>query len=79
MKNQIIALMAVSVFGSLMLSTSALSKEPNKEMRQQMAERHAKMAACLSSDKQMSECKGMMGKDGCSGMGSRMGGGMMGD
>lgn len=49
----------------------------SKEERQKMAEMHTKMAACLESDKPMSDCqsemmkscKEMMGKSGCPMMG----------
>jgi hypothetical protein len=87
MKTQISIILA-----SLFLVTSfsfAADTKLSKEDRQKMAEVHKKMAACLESDKSMSEChdemmnncNGMMGKSGCAmmGMGNRkwMKGGMM--
>lgn len=58
---------------------------PTKEMREKMALLHEQMAACLRSDKSISECRAemrkncrdMMGNQGCSMM-MGMGGGMMG-
>src|SRR5690242_17690453 len=55
---------------------------PTKEMREKMATLHEQMAACLRSDKPISECRpemmkhcqAMMGTEGCSKM---MGGKMM--
>lgn len=65
--------------------------EPSKETRQQMAAAHEKMAACLRSDKSLTECRNemhqqcmnMMGGQYCPMMGPMMGkggpmqGGMM--
>lgn len=53
--------------------TFAAETKVSKADRQKMAEMHTKMAACLKSDKPMSECQKnmmsscqkMMGKDGC--------------
>jgi len=65
---------------TLVFATSfsfAAETSTSKEERKQMAEMHTKMAACLESDKPMSECQGemmkscknMMGKTGCPMMG----------
>ena len=72
-----VAAASVAVAGDAPATTS-----PSPEMRAKMATLHEQMAACLRSDKPMSECRAqmmkgcqdMMGKDGCSMM---MGGGMM--
>ena len=75
--------------GSAVFSADAPTTAPSKEMRAQMAAMHELMAACLRSDKSMSECRtemmarcqSMMGSQGCRtamGMGMGMGGGMMG-
>jgi hypothetical protein len=58
-------------------STSA----PSKETREKMAAMHDQMAACLRSDKSISECRTeamqkcqeMTGQQGCQGMGMGMG------
>ena len=73
------------------VAADAPTSAPSKEMREQMATLHEQMAACLRSDKSMSECRtqmmsscqSMMGTQGCRmgmsmGMGMGMGGGMMG-
>ena len=84
MKTQI-AMALVALFfaaGSLFAADVKVSKED----RQKMAEMHSKMAACLQSDKQMSDCQGemmksckdMMGKSGCPMMGKGQMKGMMG-
>jgi len=65
------------------ISAFAADQKFSKEERQKMAEMHSKMAACLKSDKPMSECQKdmmsscqkMMGKGGCPMMGEM--GGMM--
>lgn len=57
---------------------------PSKEMREQMASAHEKMASCLRSDKPFADCrsemqtncKSMMGEQGCPMMGMGMGVGM---
>ena len=70
-------------------AADAPTTAPSKEMREQMATLHEQMAACLRSEKSMSECRtemmkscqSTMGSQGCStamGMGMGMGGGMMG-
>lgn len=54
---------------------------PSKEMREQMASAHEKMASCLRSDKPFADCrsemqtncKSMMGEQGCPMMGVGMG------
>lgn len=69
----------------------AAASSPTKEMRERMATLHEQMAACLRSEKPVSDCRtemlqhcrAMMGSQGCTGMmGSGgmmgMGGGMMG-
>jgi hypothetical protein len=92
---------ATAITGALLLAlgstafaanppTSAAST-PSKEMRERMATLHEQMAACLRSDKPVSECRtemrkhcqAMMGNQGCTrmmgGAGMMgMGGGMMG-
>lgn len=75
--------------GTGVIAADAPTSAPSKEMREQMATLHEQMAACLRSDKSMSECRSqmisscqsMMGGQGCRmamGMGMGMGGGMMG-
>lgn len=62
----------------------AMHSASSKAMREQMATMHERMAACLRSDRPISECRSemmktcrsMMGKDGCSSMGMGMGMGM---
>lgn len=49
---------------------------PTKEMRQQMAQAHEKMAACLRSDREFSECRQEMMQS-CAGQSSTYGCGMM--
>lgn len=84
---------ATPIAGALLiaLSSAAFAAEPpaapsapTKEMRERMAALHEQMAACLRSDKSVSECRtemqkhcqAMMGNQGCTRM---MGtGGMMG-
>jgi hypothetical protein len=59
---------------------------PSKEVREKMAAMHEQMAACLRSDKSITECRteamqkchDMMGQQGCQGMGTGMGMGNMG-
>lgn len=41
----------------------ATSSPPSKEMRERMASIHEKMAACLRSDKEFSECRQQMQQD----------------
>lgn len=83
-----------ALVGGGAFAEEAKTKKPSKktgttitpEQRQNMASTHEKMAACLRSDKPMSECRtemrkncqDMMGKDGCpmGEMGGMMGGGM---
>jgi hypothetical protein len=56
---------------------AAAQSPPSKEMREKMATLHEQMAACLRSDKSMTECRTEMmkdcqdvvGKDGCPMMG----------
>ncbi len=75
--------------GSGVIAADAPTSAPSKQMREQMATLHEQMAACLRSDKSMSECRtqmmsscqSIMGSQGCrmaTGMGMGMGGGMMG-
>lgn len=75
MKTRIFITLATLIFAtsfSFAVETSTL-----KEERKQMAEMHTKMAACLESEKPMSDCQGemmkscksMMGKTGCPMMG----------
>lgn len=91
---------ATAITGALLiaLSSAALAADapaapstPTKAMRERMATLHEQMAACLRSDKSISECRAqmqkhcqaMMGNQGCArmmGTGGMMGmgGGMMG-
>jgi hypothetical protein len=63
--------------GSFAADPAKAPPAPTKEMRQQMAVAHEKMAACLRSDKPISECReemqkschDMMGEQGCPMMG----------
>ena len=75
--------------GSAVFAADAPTPAPSKAMREQMATLHEQMAACLRSEKSMSECRtammancqSMMGGQGCRnamGMGLGMGRGMMG-
>ena len=75
--------------GNAVIAADAPTNAPSQEMRAQMAAMHELMAACLRSDKSMSECRtemmarcqSMMGSQGCRtamGMGMGMGGGIMG-
>lgn len=75
--------------GSAVSAADAPAIAPSKEMRGQMATLHEQMAACLRSEKSLSECRtemmrscqSLMGSQGCrmaTGMGMGMGGGMMG-
>ena len=67
------------------LSPPAAPPAPSKEMREKMATVHERIAACLRSDRTMTECRkemqqacqDMMGKEGCPMMGMGMHGGMM--
>ena len=69
--------MMILAAGQLLAADAKVSKED----RQKMAEMHTKMAACLKSDKPMSDCqkdmmsncKEMMGKGGCPMMGQMKG------
>jgi hypothetical protein len=62
---------------SLAANKTANMPSPTPEMRQKMAKQHEKMAACLRSDKPISECrqemmrgcKDIMGPQGCPMMG----------
>ena len=74
---------------SALFAADAPTAVPSKEMRAQMAALHVQMAACLRSDKPMSECRtqmiqscqSKMGSQGCRaamGTGMGMGSGMMG-
>lgn len=91
---------ATAITGALLiaLSSAALATDPpaapstpTREMRERMATLHEQMAACLRSDKPVTECRtqmlqhcqSMMGNQGCTrmmGTGGMMGmrGGMMG-
>lgn len=91
---------ATAITGALLIALSsaafaadapAAPSTPTKEMRERMATLHEQMAACLRSDKPVSECRtemlkhcqAMMGNQGCTrmmgGAGMMgMGGGMMG-
>lgn len=92
MKSFAALVCVMTMYGSLAIgaetaSKSAGAKGPPQltiEQRQKMADLHDKMAACLRSDRPLSDChqdmmKGCtdaMGKDGCSMMGGKMGHGM---
>ncbi|MHB8811732.1 MAG: hypothetical protein ACYDAE_00525 [Steroidobacteraceae bacterium] len=92
---------AAAITGALLLALSSsafaanpptsAASTPSKEMRERMATLHEQMAACLRSDKTVSECRtemrkhcqAMMGNQSCTtmmgGAGMMgMGGGMMG-
>lgn len=85
---------AKAITGALLMALSSAAfaanpptapSVPTKEMRERMATLHEQMAACLRSDKSISECRtemmqhcrAMMGNPGCTGM-MGMGRGMMG-
>lgn len=85
--------LALSITGILLITLSGAAfaanpptsaSAPTKEMREKMAVLHEQMAACLRSDKSLSECRAemqkscheMMGSRGCAMMMGR--GGMMG-
>jgi hypothetical protein len=85
------ALLIALSSGALAADAPAAPSTPTKEMRERMATLHEQMAACLRSDKPVSECRtemlkhcqAMMGNQGCTRMMGRagmmgMGGGMMG-
>ncbi len=89
MKKVAYFLSVVALLGNVALAANGSSKagkmlEPTKEQRQKMADLHEKMAACLKSDRLVSDCrkemmqgcKDTMGKDGCPMMGGKMGRGM---
>lgn len=80
----------VALFAMLIVAAAAVlaaeeppAAPPSKQMREQMAEVHEKMASCLRSDKSFADCrsemqnncKTMMGDQGCPMMGG-MGMGM---
>jgi hypothetical protein len=72
----------VGASATLAANSPGAPSAPSKEMREKMATLHEQMAACLRSDKSitqcrtemMTNCQDVMGKDGCPmmGMGSRM-------
>lgn len=83
------SLTSALLIASTVLAADAPTTAPSKAMREQMATLHEQMAACLRSEKPISECrtqmmsscKSMMGNQGCRmamGMRMGMGGGMMG-
>jgi hypothetical protein len=73
----LIASMAVSVAAIAADTAPAGAPEPTREMRAKMATIHEQMAACLRSDKSMSDCRSemmsgcqkLMGDSGCHVMG----------
>ena len=75
MKTQLTIIITTLIFATSF--SFAADTQVSKEDRQKMAETHTKMAACLESDKSMSDCQGemmkscksMMGKTGCPMMG----------
>lgn len=77
MKNLALVTIMLAFAGPIFAAETKVSKED----RQKMADMHSKMAACLKSDKPMSECqkdmmnscRQMMGKDGCPMMGHMRG------
>ncbi|GEM_PF-763803 len=79
------SLLILSAGPTLAADTPARPMAPSKEMRAKMAAMHEQMAACLRSDKPLSECRAemmkhcetTMGNQGCSMM-MGAGGGMMG-
>jgi hypothetical protein len=72
----------VGASATLAADSPAAQSPPSKEMREKMATLHEQMAACLRSDKPITQCRtemmtsgqNVMGKDGCPMMG--MGRGM---
>ncbi len=88
----ITAVLLIALSGAAFAADApAAPSAPTKEMRERMATLHEQMAACLRSDKPISECRtemlkhcqAMMGNPGCTrmmGTGGMMGkgGGMMG-
>ena len=72
----------VGASATLAANSPAAQSPPSKEMREKMATLHEQMAACLRSDKSitqchtemMTSCQDVVGKDGCPMMG--MGSGM---
>jgi hypothetical protein len=81
---------ATAITGALLIALSsaafaadapAAPSSPTKEMRERMATLHEQMAACLRSDKPVSECRtemlkhcqAMMGNQGCTRMMGRAG------
>jgi hypothetical protein len=78
------AFMASAGFALSAEPPSSASPAPSKQMREQMASVHERMAACMRSDKSMAECRTemmqncqtMMGDNGCQMMGMSMGMGM---
>ncbi|MGK5082459.1 hypothetical protein WDW37_04060 [Bdellovibrionota bacterium FG-1] len=85
MKKIHLLLCALSIVGTSALAAdktaqapaTAKRPEPTAEQRQKMATLHEKMAACLRTDRKLSDCrqemmkscKEQMGKDGCPMMG----------
>lgn len=75
MKTQLTIIITTLIFAASF--SFAADTQVSKEDRQKMAAMHTKMAACLESDKSMSECQGemmesckeMMGQSGCPMMG----------
>ena len=71
------ALVVISVAAMATDMAPAGAAEPDREMRAKMATVHEQMAACLRSDKSMSDCHGemmkgcqrLMGNHGCPMMG----------
>src|ERR1035437_9355343 len=91
MKNVAMFLCILGMSAQMALADTAGKKDSSMRMptmtteqRQKMAVTHEKMAACLRSDKPISDCheemrkacKETSGKDGCPMMGGKMGHGM---
>jgi hypothetical protein len=82
-----VAAFTLPAFAQDKAGTSAEMMTPPEltaEQRQKMADIHEKMAACLRSDRPLSECRqetmqhcqALMGQEGCPMMGGMMGSGM---
>ena len=71
-----IAALVSLVFINSSFAADASAVSPSKEMRQQMALAHEKMAACLRSDREFTECRQEMMQS-CASQSAAFGCGMM--
>lgn len=77
----ITGILLVTLSGAAFAANPPTASAPTKEMREKMAVLHEQMAACLRSDKSLSECRAemqkscheMMGNQGCAMMMGRRG------